>query len=105
MFFAVAGHAIHSSSKLPPGVTKERLLHALPTVGVFTEHQWAVMPAEEDVELVHDAFVLNNISIFSASTQLGKVSRFLKYLFYCGDVPRSPTPDDDATEEVKDARL
>lgn len=63
-----------SSSKYPPGVTKERLLQALPTLGILNEHQWNTLPDGDDVLLVNNVLALNNISMFSAATQLGKVS-------------------------------
>lgn len=62
-----------SYSKYPPGTTKEKLLAALPALGVFTEHQWT-MPNIEDMALVTSVLHLNNISIFSAIMQLGKVT-------------------------------
>lgn len=66
-----------SFSKYPSGITKEKLLAALPALGVFTEHQWT-LPNTEDMALVTSVLHLNNISIFSAVVQLGKVRHLLE---------------------------
>lgn len=73
LFFIIT-NTPQSSSKYPPGVTKERLLQALPTLGILNEHQWNTLPDGDDVLLVNNVLALNNISMFSAATQLGKVS-------------------------------
>lgn len=75
-------HPPSSSSKYPPGVTKDKLVTALATLGIHTEHQWVVPEMlAEDVAMVQSVFQLNNISIFSAATQLGKVSARLCLYF------------------------
>lgn len=64
-------------------MSKAELLEALPTLGILTEYQWAIVPDKEEVNLVNTVLQLNNISTFSAITQLGKVSTNCKLNFCC----------------------
>lgn len=68
--------------KLPKNVTKSELYDSLPLIGLLTEHQWNP-PDPEKLEMIHTLLKINNISIFTANRELGKVSQILFiYLIY-----------------------
>jgi len=69
------------SRKFPPKTTEEELLDALPSLAIFTEHQW-IYPTQRSLHIIHELLIINNITVFQAIMDLGMVCNLLFCLIF-----------------------